>query len=96
MVITNPNNGDVKAFYEKPNYERAVEFLKDPNFYWNSGMFVFKVGVFLDQMKIFAPDILEKCKFAFDSAKKEEFDIKIDISDMQRIPQNSIDYAVME
>ena len=89
-------NGDVKAFYEKPDYERAVKFLKDQNFYWNSGMFVFKAGVFLDQMKIFAPEILEACKVAFDNAKKDEFDIKIDTTDMQNIPQNSIDYAVME
>lgn len=89
-------NGDVKAFYEKPDYERAVKFLKDQNFYWNSGMFVFKAGVFLDQMKIFAPEILEACKVAFDNAKKDKFDIKIDTTDMQNIPQNSIDYAVME
>ena len=89
-------NSDVKAFYEKPDYERAVKFLKDQNFYWNSGMFVFKAGVFLDQMKIFAPEILEACKVAFDNAKKDEFDIKIDTTDMQNIPQNSIDYAVME
>ena len=89
-------SGDVKAFYEKPDYERAVKFLKDQNFYWNSGMFVFKAGVFLDQMKIFAPEILEACKLAFNNAKKDEFDIKIDTTDMQNIPQNSIDYAVME
>ena len=89
-------SSDVKAFYEKPDYERAVKFLKDQNFYWNSGMFVFKAGVFLDQMKIFAPEILEACKLAFNNAKKDEFDIKIDTTDMQNIPQNSIDYAVME
>lgn len=89
-------SGDVNAFYEKPDYERAVKFLKDQNFYWNSGMFVFKAGVFLDQMKIFAPEILEACKLAFNNAKKDEFDIKIDTTDMQNIPQNSIDYAVME
>ena len=89
-------NGDVKAFYEKPDYERAVKFLKDQNFYWNSGMFVFKAGIFLEQMKIFAHEILKACKFAFDNAKKDEFDIKIDATDMQNIPQNSIDYAVME
>ena len=89
-------NGGVKAFYEKPDDERAVKFLKDKNFYWNSGMFVFKAGVFLDQMKIFAPGILEAWKLAFDNAKKDEIDIKIDVIDMQNIPQNSIDYAVME
>jgi len=89
-------NGDVKAFYEKPDHERAVKFLNDQNFYWNSGVFVFKAGVFLDQMKIFAPEIFEACKLAFDNAKKDEFDIKIDVIDMQNIPQNSIDYAVME
>ena len=89
-------SGDVKAFYEKPDYERAVKFLKDQNFYWNSGMFVFKAGVFLNQMKIFAHEILEACKLAFNNAKKDEFDIKIDTTDMQNIPQNSIDYAVME
>jgi len=40
------NNEDVTAFHEKPNVEKAQEYLDAGNYYWNSGMFCFKAGVF--------------------------------------------------
>ncbi len=46
---------DVEAFVEKPNIEKAKEYLDAGNFYWNSGMFMFKVGVFLDELKKLSP-----------------------------------------
>ena len=42
---------NVKAFHEKPDFESAEKYLEQGNYYWNSGMFCFKAGVFLDELK---------------------------------------------
>ena len=49
--IETVNEFDVKAFHEKPNFEIATSYLKAGNYYWNSGMFCFKAGVFLDELE---------------------------------------------
>ncbi len=85
----------VKAFHEKPDFKRASEYLKQGNYYWNSGMFLFKVGVFLDEIKKYSPKIYEACEIAYKNAKKQEV-IRIAHEDMFNIPSDSIDYAVME
>ena len=55
--IETVNEFDVKAFHEKPNFEIATSYLKAGNYYWNSGMFCFKAGVFLDELKNYSPEI---------------------------------------
>lgn len=86
---------DVRAFHEKPDLQTAQKYLKAGNYYWNSGMFCFKAGVFLKELKKYAPDIYEASREAYGHAKKEEM-IRIDHDEMMRIPEESIDYAVME
>lgn len=86
---------DVIAFHEKPNLKQAQSFLEKGGFYWNSGMFCFKAGVFLEELKQLSPDIYSKAKVAFDNAKQGEM-IRFALDDMQNIPDDSIDYAVME
>ncbi|MCT7568972.1 mannose-1-phosphate guanylyltransferase/mannose-6-phosphate isomerase [Aliarcobacter butzleri] len=93
--IESENEFDVKAFHEKPNFEAATSYLKAGNYYWNSGMFCFKAGIFLDELKKHSIDIYETSKVAFDNAYKTEI-IRIKYEDMVNIPENSIDYAVME
>ena len=89
------NEFDVKAFHEKPNKETAEEYVKAGNYYWNSGMFCFKAGVFLDELKTYSPKIYETSKLAYDNANKEGI-VRITHDDMSNIPEDSIDYAVME
>jgi len=48
----------VVHFHEKPSRELAGQYLKDPEYYWNSGMFVFQVGTFLHELSLFAPELL--------------------------------------
>ncbi len=86
---------NVKSFKEKPNLETAETYLEKGNYYWNSGMFCFKAGVFLDELKEYSPKIYEASKTAFDNAKKDGM-IRITHDDMMSIPEDSIDYAVME
>ena len=94
--IETVNEFDVKAFHEKPNFEIATSYLKAGNYYWNSGMFCFKAGVFLDELKNYSPEIYEKSKIAFENATNTNNLIRIKHEDMANIPEDSIDYAVME
>lgn len=88
-------NGDVKNFHEKPDKEMAQKYLDSGDFYWNSGIFCFKAGVYLDELKKYNPLIYNTSKVAYEKASKDEV-IRIKHEDMQAIPEDSIDYAVME
>lgn len=87
----------VKAFHEKPDFEKASEYVEAGNYYWNSGMFCFKAGVFLEELQKYSPDIYEACKKALEiSNSSEEKLIRIKHEVMLSIPEDSIDYAVIE
>ena len=86
---------NVKAFHEKPELETAQKYLEDGNYYWNSGMFCFKAGVFLDELQKYAPEIYNNSKIALENAKQSS-PLRIKHDDMLAIEEESIDYAVME
>lgn len=86
---------DVKAFHEKPDSATATHYIEAGNYYWNSGMFCFKTGVFLEELDQYAPEIFRMSKNAYEHAKQDEM-IRIRYDDMMQIPEDSIDYAVME
>jgi mannose-1-phosphate guanylyltransferase len=91
---------DAKAFHEKPDFEKATAYLRAGNYYWNSGMFCFKAGIFLDELKKYSPQIYEASLKAYENASKSTTDatclIRIQHQEMLNIPEDSIDYAVME
>ncbi|WP_152184266.1 mannose-1-phosphate guanylyltransferase/mannose-6-phosphate isomerase [Sulfurimonas indica] len=89
------NNMDAKAFHEKPDIQTAQKYLDAGNYYWNSGMFMFKAGTFLEELKKYSPEIYTASLNAYNNAKKADV-IRIGHDDMQNIPEDSIDYAVME
>jgi mannose-1-phosphate guanylyltransferase len=86
---------EVLSFKEKPDAATAQSYIEQGNYYWNSGMFCFKAGVFLDELQQYAPEIYQACQNALpeDSSCDE---INIDVDHMKAIPEDSIDYAVME
>lgn len=86
----------VNGFHEKPNLTTAQNYIKSGNFYWNSGMFAFKAGAFLNELKLHAPEIYDTAKLAYEKCKFHNKYIKISYHDMSNIPENSIDYAVLE
>jgi len=86
---------DVKAFHEKPDFQTATEYFKAGNYYWNSGMFCFKAGIFLEELKKYSPLVYDASLTALKNAKNAEA-IRITHEDMANIPEDSIDYAVME
>ncbi len=87
---------DVLSFKEKPDLLTAKKYLEQGNYYWNSGMFCFKAGVFLQELQTHSPEIYQCCIAAYQSAEKLAGQINIGRSEMQAIPDDSIDYAVME
>lgn len=97
-IETQKNQPDlVKSFKEKPDQKTAQAYLESGNYYWNSGIFCFKAGVFLDSLKKYSPAIYENSQKAFKACGTfESRKLKVALEDMQKIPENSIDYAVME
>lgn len=95
IELTNVDSFDVKAFHEKPNFRTATKYCEAGNYYWNSGMFMFKAGMFLEELKKYSPKIFAASTLAFENANKDGL-IRIKHEDMLNISENSIDYAVME
>jgi mannose-1-phosphate guanylyltransferase/mannose-6-phosphate isomerase len=87
-------------FYEKPDLETAKNYLASKRFYWNSGMFCFKVGQFLSEMKIHAPKVIKTTAAVWDLCvkNKTENNEKIEMPELlfKACPDISIDYALME
>lgn len=85
-------NENVIAFHEKPNLETAKTYLKRGNYFWNSGLFCFKAGKFLEELKKQEPEVYKTSKVAWEANKDGFLDYNLSL----KIPSISIDYAVME
>ncbi|PAF52834.1 mannose-1-phosphate guanylyltransferase/mannose-6-phosphate isomerase [Helicobacter sp. 13S00477-4] len=90
------NENDVLKFVEKPSLELAKTYLEEKNYFWNSGMFCFKASVLLDELEKYAKELLTTCKKVYDHSKKEGGYIRLDPELSKKIPDISIDYALME
>ena len=86
---------DVQAFHEKPDLKTAQKYVNAGNYYWNSGMFCFKATIFLEELKKYSPNMYEACEKALEVDKSDDM-IRIKHEAMMNIPEDSIDYAVME
>ena len=86
----------VDRFVEKPNLEKAQEYLDSGEYYWNSGMFLFKASRYLAELEKFFPEILVACKKSMAAAESDLDFIRIDETAFSECPSESIDYAVME
>jgi mannose-1-phosphate guanylyltransferase/mannose-6-phosphate isomerase len=86
----------IARFVEKPNAQRAHEFVNSGNYYWNSGMFLFRARRYLQELERFAPEMARICEAAFRGAKADLDFTRIDAALFEACPADSIDYAVME
>ncbi|WP_434356172.1 mannose-1-phosphate guanylyltransferase/mannose-6-phosphate isomerase [Parasalinivibrio latis] len=86
----------VDSFVEKPNLETAEEYLAMGNYYWNSGMFMFKASRYLEELKKFRPDILSAVEQALSSSSKDLYFTRLGEKAFSECPDDSVDYAVME
>lgn len=86
----------IESFKEKPSQETACIYVDSGNYYWNSGMFMFRASVFISELKKYAPSILDFCMQAINNAKIDESFLRIDNDCFTQNPSLSVDYAVME
>ena len=86
----------VAQFVEKPDAPRAAEFVASGEYYWNSGMFLFRAARFVEELGLWAPDILACCRDALGAARAERDFTWVDGNAFGDCPSDSIDYAVME
>ena len=86
----------VAAFVEKPELHVAQQYISDGGYLWNSGMFMFRASVFIDELKKFRPDILASCQRSLSSSIQDLDFIRLDNASFSCCPEESIDYAVME
>ena len=86
----------VERFVEKPDRATAESFLADGNYYWNSGMFLFRADRYLSELKEFNPDMAEAAASALRTGYSDLDFCRLDEATWNSCPSDSIDYAVME
>ena len=87
---------EVDAFVEKPSSDIAQDYFSSGDYYWNSGMFLFRASTYLEELKKFRPDILEQCQGSVMDVKTDLDFLRIDKDMFESCPAESVDYAVME
>lgn len=87
---------DVDYFVEKPSLELAQDYVNAGDYFWNSGIFLFKASKYLKELKSFRPDIYEVCEFSMDDIQEDLDFLRVDKEKFQLCPSESVDYAVME
>lgn len=86
----------VVRFIEKPDLHLAEEYIKQQEFYWNSGIFILKSHLWLEMIEKFDTDIYTGVCAAWDSKKRDNPFIRPHAEQFTALPSNSIDYAVIE
>ena len=87
---------DIKSFIEKPSLDKAKSYIDSRNYYWNSGIFMFKASVYLKELDKFEPEIFKACKKSLNNSYRDLDFLRINKEEFNKCPEKSIDYAVME
>jgi len=86
----------VAEFVEKPDADTAAAYVASDEYFWNSGMFLFRASRYLEELARHHPAMLDACKAAFAAAKHDPDFVRLDRAAFEACPSDSIDYAVME
>jgi mannose-1-phosphate guanylyltransferase/mannose-1-phosphate guanylyltransferase/mannose-6-phosphate isomerase len=86
----------IKQFVEKPDKANAENYFASGDYLWNSGMFMFSAGRYLEELKKHSPEILRACEQAYATAERDIDFMRINAESFECCPEDSIDYAVME
>jgi mannose-1-phosphate guanylyltransferase/mannose-6-phosphate isomerase len=86
----------VAEFVEKPDLATAQKYVASGKYYWNSGMFMFRARVLLDELLRYAPTMHDACVAALSAAKHDLDFTRLPTAEFTACPSDSIDYAVME
>jgi len=100
-ILKNESKGSyeeykVLNFTEKPDITTAKDYINSGDYFWNSGIFILRASVWLEAIKSLSPEIFEATKKAFDQKINDHDFIRPGEELFNKIPSNSIDYAVIE
>ena len=84
-----------EKFVEKPNYETAQKYLKAGDYFWNSGMFLWKTKTIIEKFKAYVPDDYNRLMKIKDSVKNGDYAEALE-KEFPEMDKNSIDYAILE
>ncbi len=86
----------INKFIEKPNLENARKLIKNKNYLWNSGIFVFKAQAIINELEKYEPDLIKFCKLALINSSQDFDFLRLEKNFFSKCPNLSIDNAVME
>jgi mannose-1-phosphate guanylyltransferase/mannose-6-phosphate isomerase len=86
----------VREFVEKPDIEKARAYVESGEYFWNSGIFMFRASAFLNELGRLHPEILTACRDSYEKAKRDLDFTRLEETAFSSCPNISIDYAVME
>ncbi len=86
----------IDQFVEKPDLDTAKAYVASGDYCWNSGMFIFKAGHMLDELKAHSPKMVDACTKALENGKADLDFFRLNEAAFRACPSDSIDYALME
>ncbi|GAA3535644.1 mannose-1-phosphate guanyltransferase [Zobellella aerophila] len=95
-LLPDESSYTIARFVEKPDLTTAKGYVASGDYYWNSGMFMFRASRYLEELGLRRPDILAACKKAMASIVTDLDFIRVDKEAFTNCPEDSIDYAIME
>ena len=87
---------DVHAFIEKPDRERAIELVDTGDYLWNSGMFLIRASVYLEELQKHEPEVAQYAEQAFKGSRSDHQFLHLDSLAFANCPHISVDYAILE
>ncbi|MBV9828001.1 MAG: mannose-1-phosphate guanylyltransferase/mannose-6-phosphate isomerase [Alphaproteobacteria bacterium] len=87
---------NVTGFVEKPDTPTAERYVASGDYFWNSGIFLFPVKLWLSEIERLQPEMLAACKRALGEARCDSDFVRLDKEAFAACASDSIDYAVME
>ncbi|WP_129645436.1 mannose-1-phosphate guanylyltransferase/mannose-6-phosphate isomerase [Peristeroidobacter agariperforans] len=86
----------IDRFVEKPDLATAKSYVESKEYFWNSGMFLFRASAVLNELRELAPKIYEACAQSVTAAKRDLDFTRLPTKEFSACPSDSFDYAVME
>ncbi|MDA9148867.1 mannose-1-phosphate guanylyltransferase/mannose-6-phosphate isomerase [Alphaproteobacteria bacterium] len=87
---------EVNAFVEKPDKKTAQSYLEQGNYLWNSGVFIVRPSVLIQEAELYCPMLLYHCRLALKAATKDLDFIRLSEQEFSKCEDISLDYAIME
>lgn len=86
----------VEKFIEKPSYDIAKKFLEAGEYYWNSGIFLFKNNIILEKFQDLASDVYKHSELTYNKSQIDLDFFRLDKIFFEKCPDISIDYSIFQ